>query len=267
MISFWLRLPAVEMLAVLVLFFVTLAVCLVLVSFVLPSAPAVRSFRGVAAPFIGSVAVIFAILLGFLANDIWGRQQRAAATVRAEAENLQSLMGLAAAFGLPPEPLGAAVRAYAEAVVTKEWPSMKHGDSAPEAEQALDRLLKTIARLDFSGAGNSEAQRLLLDDGVSVSTSRNMLLRLSRDESEELKWLLVLALAVTCQISVAVVHLETIRPQIAALTLWTASLVFVLGLLTLYDAPFASPLSVAPDPIARLLSPPDAPRTAPEPVR
>lgn len=265
MISFWLRLPVVEMLAALVFVFGAVAICLVLLSFVLPTSPAIRSFRGVVAPFVGSVAVMFAILLGFLANDIWGRQQRAAANVRLEAENLQTLTGLAAAFGLPSEPLGAAVRAYAEAVVSKEWPNMQRGDSAPAAEQALDHLLNTMARLNYSGPGDRELQRLLLDGGVAVINARNARLSLSRDESEELKWLLVLALAMTCQISVALVHLESMKPQIAALALWTASLVFVLGLLALYDAPFASPLAVSPDPIAQMLLPQTGTKTVRQP--
>lgn len=267
MISVWLRMPVLEMLAVLAGFFGAIAVSLVLLCFVLPTGPTIRSFRGVVAPFVGTMAVTFAILLGFLANDIWGREQRAAATVRTEAENLQSLIGLAATFGLPPDPLETAARAYAQAVVTKEWPSMEKGDRAPEAEQALDRLLKTIARLDLSSAGNGELRRLLLDDGVAVSTARNARLRLSRDGSEELKWLLVLALAVLCQIAVATVHLETLRPQIAALALWTTSIVFVLGLLALYDAPFAPPFVVSSDPIAHALSPPGDVQTDPQPAR
>lgn len=266
MISFWLRLPVVEMLAALVFVFGAIAICLVLFSFVLPTSSAIRSFRGVVAPFVGSVAVIFAILLGFLASDIWGRQQRAASTVRLEAENLQTLIGLATAFGLPPEPLGAAVRGYAKAVVSKEWPSMQNGDSAPAAEQALDHLLNTIARLDYSGPGNHELQRLLLDGGVAVSNARNARLSLSRDESEELKWLLVLALGVTCQISVALVHLESMKPQMAALALWTTSLVVVLGLLALYDAPFASPLAVSPDPIGQVLLQPVGVKTVRQPA-
>jgi len=267
MISFWLRLPAVEMLVALAFFFGAIAVCLVLFSFVLPTAPTIRSFRGVVAPFIGTIAVIFAILLGFLANDIWGREQRAAAAVRAEAENLTSLLGLAETFGLPADSLKIAVRGYADAVVTKELPSMEDGNSAPEADRALDRLLKTIARFDLSSAGNADFRRLLLNAGIAVSSARNERLRLSRDESEALKWLLVLVLAVACQITVAIVHLDTIRPQIAALSLLTASLIFVLGLLALYDAPFSPPLVVAPEPLVQVLSSLNGIKTAPEPAR
>lgn len=254
MISSWLKLPLPAMLAVLVFFFGAIAAFLVLLSFNAQTGGAIRSFRGIVAPFVGTVAVIFGILLGFLANDIWDREGRAAAAVRTEADGLLSLIALAATFDLPRAPLAGAVRSYAETMVTKEWPSMAHGDSAPEAELALDRLLKTIVRLDLSGAGNSDLHRLLLDAGMAVRAARNTRLRLSRDEFERLKWLLVLALAVTSQITVAAVHLHTMRPQIAALTIWTASLIFVIGLFALYAEPFASPYGVAPDPIKHVLT-------------
>lgn len=43
------------------------------------------------------------------------------------------------------------------------------------------------------------------------------------------------------------------RPQIAALTIWTLSLIFVIGLLATHEEPFAPPLAVAPDPIIHVL--------------
>ena len=257
MISSWLVLPAVSMLSTLVLFFGAVAALLVLLSFGPGTGPVVRSFAGVAPPFVGTVAVILAVLLGFLANDIWDRERDAAAAVRAEADSLLSLTALAATFDLPREPLAGVVRNYAETVVTKEWPSMAEGDSAPAAEFALDRLLKTIARLDLSAAGNGDLRRLLLDAGLAVRAARNRRLDLSRNESEQVKWLMVLALAVTSQIAVAIVHLDRMRAQIAALMIWTSGLIPVLSLLALHDtpfaSPFASPFAIAPDPITHIL--------------
>ncbi len=212
MVLSWLDLPLPLMLATMVLFFGTIAVLLVFLSFGAKTGPAVRSFKGMVGPFVATVAVIFGILLGFLANDIWDRDRRAAAAVHAEADSLLSLTALAATFNLPREPLAGAVRSYAQTVITKEWPSMAHQDSAPEAELALDRLLKTIVRLDLTGIGNGDLDRLLLDAGLSVRRARNTRLSLAGDESEDVKWLLVLALAVLSQITVAGVHLDELRP-------------------------------------------------------
>ncbi len=253
MITSLLLLPVVPMLAVLIAFFGSFAALLVLLSFGPRTGPAVRSFGGVVAPFVGAVAVIFAILLGFLANDIWDRERAAAAAVRTEADSLLSLTALAATFDLPREPLAGAVRNYAQTVVTDEWPAMARGDSAPAAEFALDRLLKTVARLDLGSAGNGDLRRLLLNAGLAVRRARNHRLDLSRDESEPVKWLMVLALAVTSQLAVAIVHLDRIRPQIAALVIWTSGVVLVISLLAVHEAPFVPPFAITPAPILHIL--------------
>jgi hypothetical protein len=51
----------------------------------------VQRFGGVVPPFVGVVAIVSAILVGFLANDVWDRNQRAGAAVRAEAAILFSM--------------------------------------------------------------------------------------------------------------------------------------------------------------------------------
>lgn len=254
MIYYWLTLSFPLLLGILTLAFASIAVLLVLLSFVFRTSPTIRSFKGVVAPFVGTVAVIFAILLGFLASDIWDRERRAAAAVRTEAESLLSLATLAKTFDLPREPLAGAMRGYIGAVVNDEWPRMADGQSADLAEQGLDQLLKIIARLDVpNGPGNADIHRLLFDGGMAVRAARNERLHLAGDSSENLKWKLVLVMAVMCQVTVAVVHLELIRPQIAALTIWTVSLIAVIGLLAAYELPFTPPFSIAPTPIANVL--------------
>lgn len=260
MVYSWLALPTPIMLAVMGLGFVALAILLFLVSFIFPTRETVRSFRGVVAPFVGTVAVVFGILLGFLANDVWERERRASAAVRTEAENLLAISKLSETFGLPHDPLAGAVRSYIETVVRDEWPSMQQGESTDSGEAVLEQLLRTISQTDMEKiSGGTDLHRLLLDAGLGVRAARSERLRLSRDGSAELKWLLVLVLAAISQIAVAIVHLESPRPQAVALTLWTASLIFVIGLLAANEWPFSSPNAIEPEPLLRVLTRLDAP--------
>jgi hypothetical protein len=253
MIGIWLALPLPALLAILVLFFCTSAILLVWLSFGRTTGPAVQSFRGVVAPFIGAVAVVLAILIGFLANDIWDRDRRAAAAVRTEADQLLALNTLAATFNLPRDSLAAAIRAYASTVVKMEWPSMAHQQSSPEAEVALDQISKAIDGLHLSAGGRGDLDRLMFDTALTLRTARNTRLALSQDQSENVKWLSVLALAVMSQVSVALVHLERARAQIAAITVLTVSLVMIIGLLAAHESPFAPPLAISPAPIIHVL--------------
>jgi hypothetical protein len=225
---------------------------LIRLSFGAAVGPWARSFRGVVAPFVGAIVTIFSILTGFLASDVWDRNQRAAATVRGEGASLVSLHALAAALGARHVAIDRAIRAYAIAVVDMEWPRMENGEPSPEAEAAQDELLQTVAQSDFA-AGNAALDRLLLDTVLKVREARGDRLALSADFSENFKWTCVLLMALMAQISLAAVHLDEARAQIAAMVIFTASIVLVIGLIATHEGPFQPPLGISPAPIAKLL--------------
>lgn len=253
MIDAWLSLPLPAEIAILAAFYSTSALVLIRLSFGATAGPWVRSFRGVVAPFVGVTVLIFSILVGFLASDVWDRNRRAAATVRGEGASLVSLHALAAALGAPHVAIDRAIRAYAAAVIDKEWPQMENGKASPEAEAAQDDLLQIVAQSDFAVARNATVDRLLLDTALRVREARGDRLAFSLDISEGVKWTCVLAMALMAQISVAAVHLDEARAQVAALVILTASIVLVIGLIAAHEGPFQPPLSVSPEPIAKLL--------------
>jgi hypothetical protein len=253
LIDAWLSLPLPALILILAAFYSASALVLVRLSFGPLVGPWVRSFRGVVAPFFGGIVIIFSILVGFLASDVWDRNRRAAATVRGEAASLISLHALAAALGSPHVAIDRAIRAYAIAVIDMEWPRMENGEVSPEAEGAQDELLQTVAQSDFSVAGNAALDRLLLDTALRVREARSDRLAFSSDFSENFKWSCVLLMALMAQISVAVVQLDQARAQIAAMVIFTASIVVVVGMIATHEGPFRLPLGISPAPIAKLL--------------
>jgi hypothetical protein len=186
LIDAWLSLPLPALILVLTAFYSASALMLIRLSLGALAGPWVRSFRGVVAPFIGAIVIIFSILVGFLASDVWDRNRRAAATVRGEGANLVSLHALAAALGTPHVAIDRAIRAYAIAVIDMEWPSMENGEAAPEAEAAQDALLETVAQSGFAAAGNAALDRLLLDTALRVREARSDRLAFASDFSEKL---------------------------------------------------------------------------------
>jgi Protein of unknown function (DUF4239) len=253
LIDAWLSLPLAALILVLTAIYSASALMLIRLSFGATVGPWVRSFRGVVAPFFGAIVTIFSILTGFLASDVWDRNQRAAATVRGEGASLVSLHALAAALGAPHVAIDRAIRAYAIAVIDMEWPRMENGEASPEAEAAQDELLQTVAQSDFAVAGNPSLDRLLLDTALRVREARSDRLAFSSDFSENFKWTSVLLMALMAQISVAAVHLDEARAQIAAMVIFTASIVLVIGLIAIHEGPFQPPLGISPAPIAKVL--------------
>jgi len=249
----WLELPLPALWLYLAGFYTTSAILLIFLSFSRLTGAWAQSFRGVVAPYFSGIVVIFGILVGFLANDVWDRSRRAATTVRSEAANLTSLHDLIFSSGLPPFPIDRALHNYISIVVEKEWPAMTRGEASPEAENAQDQLLDAVANLETEPKSNPAILRVMLDIALKIRDARYERLLLSTDYSESFKWMSVLVIALTGQISCAVVHLERARPQIAALVIFTSGIVIVLGLIASHEFPFSPPLAVSPEPIASVL--------------
>jgi hypothetical protein len=203
------------------------------------------------APFVAAIATVFAILIGFLANDVWDRSRRASTAVRVEATNLISLHALAKALGKPHESIDRAILAYAIAVQDLEWPSMRDGEPAPEAEDAQDELLRAVTK-SAQSAADYALDRMLLDTALKIREARIERLTLSSDYTESHKWACVLLMALMAQISVSAVHLNEARAQFAAIVIFTASIILVIGLIRANEGPFQS-RGVSSDPIAALL--------------
>ena len=253
MIDRWLSLPLPTLWLCLAGFYGSSAIILIYLSFGRLTGAWVQSFRGVVAPYFAGIVVIFGILVGFLANDVWDRSRRAAASVRSEAANLTSLYDLLSSSGLPALPIDHGIRTYVSAVVEKEWPAMARGEAAPEADSAQDRLLDAVADLEAEPNSSPAITRVMLDTALKIRDARYERLLLSADYSEGFKWMSVLVIALVGQISVAVVHLERARPHIAAMVIFTSGIVIVLGLIASHQFPFSSALSVSPEPIAEVL--------------
>ncbi|MGQ0444998.1 MAG: bestrophin-like domain [Beijerinckiaceae bacterium] len=252
MIHAWLSLPLPALILSLVAFYTATSLVLVRLSFGALVGPWVRSYRGVVAPYFGAIVVIFSILTGFLANDVWDRSRRAAAAVRGEGASLISLHALAAALGAPHIAIDRAIRGYATAAVYHEWPSMENGEASPEAEAAQDKLLQAVVQAD-TGPGNAVLDSFLLDTALKIREARGNRLALSSDLSEEFEWACVLLMAVMAQISIAAVHLDAVRAQIAAMAIFIVSVIIVIGLIAVHEIPFRPPLGISPAPLAKLL--------------
>jgi heme A synthase len=191
------------------------------------------------------------LLIGFLSNEIWERNREAERIVLTESDTLLSLYSLSVATGSDNESLRSAIRSYAGAVVQHEWPSLAMRQRSPEADAALSTLLREVAT---RGASKDVGiHRAMLEMALRVRNAHEDRVVLSNDRTIGTKWAAVLLLALITQVAIAVVHLEKARPQFAALFIFTAAAVSVLGLLAVHEAPFDPPVFVPPGPIAEVL--------------
>jgi hypothetical protein len=250
-IGWWLALPIPALFASLLTFYFGTAALLVWLSFRSTLSGRIQTFKGVVAPFFVSTATIFGLLIGFLANDVWERNKQAERIVLAESDTLLALYSISAASGSDDESLRSAIRGYAYAVLEYEWPRLAMHERSPEADAALNVLLREVATRD--GSTNAAVERTMLDMALRIRAAHEERVVLSSDRTVGAKWAAVLLLALITQLALAVVHLEKERAQFAALFIFTLAAVSVLGLLAVHEAPFEPPVFVPPGPIGEVL--------------
>ena len=247
----WLALPIPVIFASLFAFYLATAALLVWLSFRSPLSKHVQSFKGVVAPFFGSVSIIFGLLVAFLSNDIWDRNKQAERVVQTESDTLVALYSLSIASGSDSTALRSSIRGYASAVAEDEWPRLKLQERSTRTDAALDALLREVA---LPGTSKDVGiQRTMLDMVLKIRAAHEDRLELSNDRTAVTKWGAVLLLALITQLAIAAVHLEKPRPQAAALFIFTLAAVSLLSLLAIHEAPFEPPVFVPPGPIVDVL--------------
>src|SRR6476660_1322749 len=167
-ISAWLGLSIPWIFACLVTFYLGTAALIVWLSYGSPLSGRIQTFKGVVAPFFGSTAIIFGLLIGFLSSDIWERNKQAERIVFTESDTLLALYSLSVASGSDSKNLRSAIRGYVRAVVEDEWPRLWAQKRSPQADSALNALLREVALP--ANAKDAGVRRSMLDMMMRIRT-------------------------------------------------------------------------------------------------
>ena len=255
MISAWLDLPWAGIFAVLIALYAVSATLIVWLAFGRPFGERVRKLEGVVAPYFGAVAVLFALMTGFLAGDIADRNRQATRAVEAEAGELRNVYTLSLAAVADMRAIRAAWTVYLKAVIADDWTAMTNGEGAPSVDTAYDALLREVSDPKIATEASVAVHAALLNATVRVGTARSDRLALaSYDITSSLKWAIVLALGGLTQLAVGLVHLQRRPAHIAALAVFSVAVVIALGLLALQEHPFAGEIYVGLDPLRQVLA-------------
>lgn len=254
MIRAWLDMyPAGIFLTLIGLYF-GMTLLLAAITFCRPLAKPVQSLTGIVAPFFSGVAILFALLTGFLANDVAERGRQAYRVVHTEAGELRNIHTLSVASVSDMRTIRAALKTYVNSVVADEWPAMGAMRLSPPTAAAYDNLLHEVSIPSIAKESGQAVQTALLTAALRVGTARNDRLALSADHTNDLKWLVVIALGLITLVAIALVHLEKPRAFLASLIVFSTAAVVTLGILALQEYPFDGAFQVSPTPIRALQS-------------
>jgi len=214
-----------------------------------PTRMRASGFSGVVAPFFSSVAVLFSLLTGFLANEVWDRNRQAGRAILAERDGLLAIHAISTATVSDMDDIRVAAQRYARTLIEQEWPRMTVQESSQEAGEALLDLLALVSNPQIGADAGSAAQAALLDTVLKLRNARYDRLALSGDQTDRTKWTAVFILALATQVAIGIVHLDRPKAQIASLTIFSVAVVITLGLVAIRERPFDGPLRFSPAPL------------------
>lgn len=196
------------------------------------------------------ISVTFALLVGFVAADVWPTFDRARLALGIEAARLGEAVVVADAL---PENVRAMlrerVREHIDGVVAREWPAMAtRTQTLREPPAALHAALRELLSLNVVDPNQRLAQSRAVAAIEDALDARRQRILLSLDTLGGVKALLLLLLTALVMVTLALTHLEKRGVRIAAIAIFaTAAGASMLAILA-YDRPFGGGgISLSPD--------------------
>ncbi len=202
-----------------------------------------RRHRDVGSAVFLQLGVIFAVLLAFVINDVWGEYNVAAQAINHECGSLHGAAILADTLPSPlREDLERGLRVYVADVIGMEWPSMAHRRVSRPTREALQAVWTAIAR---ASPGDARTQ--------SVSATIMQLLARAHQDRETrlfemtlgvpaLLWCMLLFFAALLTGFIVALGIESAWSQVLFVALFAGAITLALMTVRVLDFPFEGPV-------------------------
>jgi hypothetical protein len=207
-----------------------------------------QAFKAVSSGMLPPLAIIFALLVGFLAAQVWNDADRATTAVNREASALRAAVLLAAGFPDGTEArLRDLIRHHIQDTVDREWPEMRSRRATlslvpAQLAEAL-RLALTIAPEDNR---QTAVQRALIDALQAALEARRQRIILSGSSVNWVKWTVLLVQAGLTLLTIALIHCDNAATCRIILAIFATSVGMAVVLIAAHSRPFTGELAVSP---------------------
>ena len=216
------------------------------------------SFKALSPGMLPPMGLLFALIVGFLAAQVWSDAGQAEAAVTHEASALRSVVLIAHEFpGEPETRLRGLVRSHIQNAVDDEWPAMSHQRATLSVIPVpLAEALRVAIGLSPQSPGQVEAQRQLIQSLQSALDSRRQRIIVSESSLNWLKWSGVILVALLTLVAIAFVHCDNRRTNALAVGLFASAVAVSLMLIAAQERPFSGQFAVTPDALVQVMPPP-----------
>ena len=204
-----------------------------------------KGFKAVSPGVLPVFGILFALLVGFIAVEVWGNFEKAKSAVTAEASALRAVILLAGAF--PDEQrtrIYALVNRHIDESV-KEWPEMvqRRATLATLPTALIEALHETLA-LKPADDSQRAAQSEMVKELHTALDARRQRIGISESALGTVKWVGILLQALCTLVAIAVLHSDNRLAGALSMTLFATGIALSVLLIAAYSRPFTS---IGPD--------------------
>jgi hypothetical protein len=207
-----------------------------------------RAFKGFSPGLLSPLGIIFALLVGFIAAQVWSDTDRARLAVNREASALRAVVLLSDAF---PADVRARFRGvvarHIDDAVTNEWPAMAHQQvTLKMVPTVLAEGLRLALDLKPEGPGQMAAQREIIASLQAALDARRQRIIVSASTLDWVRWVGLILQAFITLVAIALVHSDNRTSSALALGLFASAAALALLLIASHSRPFAGAVPVEP---------------------
>jgi hypothetical protein len=211
--------------------------------------PLLKTYNGVAGPFVSTVFLMFGLNMVFLANEVWGARDRAHAAAESEGDVLRNIARIAS--GLK-SPIGQSViqelNTYERYTAVEDWPQLGRPNRTYGEGGSLAKVTTLISSAEMAAATTPSVHAGMLAQINTLRAARNTRYDLAEGQTNPVKWYFAYFIDLVAVITVGFGHLQARRPQILAFFLFFAVSTPTLALLYYQSNPYGgfSPVTARP---------------------
>ena len=201
-----------------------------------------RAFKAVSPGMLPPLGILFALLVGFIAVEVWSNYDKAKAAVATEASALRAVVLLAGTF--PDEQrarIYALINSHIEESVNKEWPEMaqRRATLSTLPTALIEELHDTLA-LKPADDSQRAAQLEMVKALHTALDARRQRIVISESALGPVKWVGILLQGLCTLVAIAMVHSDNRIACAITLTLFATGIALSMLLIAAYSRPFTS---------------------------
>jgi hypothetical protein len=200
-----------------------------------------KTFKAVSPGMLPPLGILFALLVGFIAVEVWSNFDKAKAAVATEASALRAVVLLAGTFPEERTRIYGLINRHIEEAVNKEWPEMAQQRMTLSAlpTALIEELHDTLA-LHPADDSQRSAQLEMVKALHTALDARRQRIVISESALGTVKWLGILLQGLCTLIAIAMVHSDNRLTCAITLTLFATGIALSVLLIAAYSRPFTS---------------------------